>query len=125
MKPEEGIERYTVLLLGAVDRPIPSFLHLQRELFVISGRDHGGITKEAYQGQDQYPDLDVEPTKRLYERDQKGNFHITPMGKKAYNELVKVYRSDLKFRELINRTKLVRELYDKMSEEELLYLFST
>jgi len=123
MKPEEGIERYTVLLLGAVDRPIPSFLHLQRELFVISERDHGDITKETYQNQCR--DLDVKPTKRLYERDQKGNFHITPMGKKVYNELVKVYRNDLKFRELINRTKLVRKLYDSMSEEELLYLFST
>ena len=123
MKPEEEIERYTVLLLGAVNRPIPSFLHLQRELFVISGREHGNITKETYQ--DQCRDLDFEPTKRLYGKDQKGNFHITPTGKRAYNELIKVYRNDLKFRELINKTKLVRELYDSMSEEELLYLFST
>ena len=30
----EIIERYILLLLGILDRPIPSSLHLQKELFV-------------------------------------------------------------------------------------------
>ena len=32
----EIIERYLILLLGSIDRPIPSSEHLQKELFVLS-----------------------------------------------------------------------------------------
>jgi len=32
----EVIERYIVLLLGVVDRPLPSLLHLEKELFILS-----------------------------------------------------------------------------------------
>ena len=139
MEIEKGIKRYVLLLLGAADRPIPSFLHLQRELFIVSEKDHGKITNETYLkrgvgagfnadadiGFDTGVDIGFEPTSRLYGRDPEGNFHITPIGKREYNELVRNHRDDLKFDELLSRTKIVRELYDSMSEEEILYLFST
>jgi len=32
----EIVERYIILLLGVVDRPIPSILHLEKEMFILT-----------------------------------------------------------------------------------------
>ena len=125
----EILERYIILLLGVVDRPIPSILHLEKEIFILT-RVHPKVSEyvtfiKHYKGpySEVLNDLIRNPIfypKAYILEDNK--IYLTQEGKKIFKEIVKEHSKDEKFRMLLAVLKMIRELYDKLTEEELLFL---
>jgi uncharacterized protein YwgA len=128
----EAIERWIILLLGVVDtRPIPSETHLQKELFLLSksspkiselirfDKHHFGpysvdlddVSKNPVFLSDTYA-LDSE-NKKIF---------ITPRGVEVYERMVSEYGDQAKFSQLMAMMRMVRDLYDRLSTDELLFL---
>jgi len=126
----EAIERYLILLLGVVDRPIPSKEHLQKELFILS-RANPRISEilkfdRHYKGpySQEIDELIKSPSYYggAFSVDKKGLCCLTEKGKKIYENLVRSHCEDERFKALLAAMKMVRELYDKLSVDELLFL---
>jgi uncharacterized protein YwgA len=88
----EVIERYIILLLAAIDRPIPSPEHLQKELFILS-RAHPKIARfftfeKHYEGpySEDVKDLVNHPAYNVgaYQRDKEGRTWLTPKGEAIF-----------------------------------------
>jgi uncharacterized protein YwgA len=126
----EAVERYLVLLLGVVDRPIPSSIHVQKELFILSKanpRIAEFITFEKhYKGpySDDLADSSRNPAyySSAYYFDSYGRLCLTPKGQEIFKKIVDTYGQNPRFQELLSMIKLTRELYDKLSKNELLFL---
>ena len=124
----EVIERYILLLLGVSDKPIPSLLHLEKELFILSNfnpklKKFLSFFKHYYGPySDNVRDLVKDPMylKNAWVTGDK--IEITPEGKKLFNEIVKSFENNINFKKLLAAMKLVREMYDKLTKEELLFL---
>ncbi|MEM3665224.1 MAG: hypothetical protein QXW47_10020 [Candidatus Jordarchaeales archaeon] len=124
------LERYIILLLGVVDRPIPSLEHLQKELFILS-RVNPRVAElihfeKHYKGPFSQNVAEVVNNPVYYtdafRRDREGRCWITPEGKKIYEELVRENAGKPGFSHLLAVMKAIRELYDALSKEELLFL---
>jgi len=126
----EIIERYILLLLGILDRPIPSSLHLQKELFVLTQANPKierifNFEKHYYGPYSQ--DLDELVKEPLYYKEtfnlkKNGEISITERGRKLFNEIIKKYSENIRFSEMLAMMKMTRELYDKLTFDELLLL---
>lgn len=123
------IERYIILLLGAVDRPISTQVHLQKEFFILSKTipkiSEYVVFEKHYMGpySNDLKDVSNDPVylSDCFTHDSNG-FSLTAKGKNYYNKFVKVNASSAKFIDFLAIVKIIRELYDKLSEEELLFL---
>lgn len=122
-------EYYIILLLGVVDKPIPTMWHIQKELFILS-KVHPKIQKffnfvKHYDGPySQVIQEDVmEPMyfKNAYDFSNKG-IHLTENGKSIFNEIKKRYGNNEKFIYLLHILELIRNIYDKLSKDELLFI---
>jgi hypothetical protein len=126
----EIIERYMILLLGVVDRPIPSREHLQKELFILSKAYPKSSRflkfKKHHKGpfSSEIGELIDKPAYYVnaFSVDKRGRYSLTEKGKKIYEQIVKENSEDPQFKELLAAMKLIRELYDKLSKDELLFL---
>lgn len=125
----EIMERYIILLLGVMDKSIPSLLHLEKELFILS-RASPNVSRfitfmKHYYGpySDDVRELVKNPVyySGAYEYDGK-RVNLTPEGREIYNNLIEEYSDNPRFNELIGILKMTRELYEKLSTEELLFL---
>jgi len=125
----EVIEKYILLLVGIVDRPVPSFTHLEKEMFMLSKcfpiiqecfnfeAFHYGAYSQALQEAVQEP--------FYYENAFKieGNkISLSDEGKDEFKKILHEGQSDKYASELLSALKLIRELYDKLSVNELLFL---
>lgn len=126
----EIIERYLILLLGSVDRPIPSSEHLQKELFVLS-KSNPKIAEiiffdKHYKGpySSDLNDITKEPAYHsdAYELDRYQRLHITSRGKEIYEKLISENIANPRFKDFLSMIKMVRELYEKLTVRELLFL---
>jgi hypothetical protein len=129
----EVIERYIILLLGVRDSPIPSLLHLEKEMFIFS-KINEKVRKfipftPHYQGPYSDPLKDVIESPfyfpsawEIIDKGGKKEIVLTSKGKKIFEELVKMFDKDENFSSILRNLKLIRELYDRLSEEELLIL---
>jgi hypothetical protein len=132
MKDEDElsvIERYIILLLGVVNRPVPSFTHLEKEMFILSKcfpiiqeyfnfeEYHYGAYSLALQEAVEEP---------FYYEDAfkiEGNkISLSDSGKKEFQKIILEGKSDKYASELLSALKLIRELYDKLSVDELLFM---
>jgi hypothetical protein len=125
----EVIEKYIILLVGIFDRPIPSFTHLEKEMFILSKcfpviqeyfnfqEFHYGAYSLALQEAVQEP---------FYYEDAfkiEGNkISLSDSGKKEFKKIVLIGKADKFASELLSALRLIRELYDKLSVDELLFL---
>jgi uncharacterized protein YwgA len=135
MKPEELgeleiIEGYIILLLGILNRPIPSREHLQKELFILS-RVNPRISKyitfeKHYEGPYSVDLAEIAENPLYYPEafqvDKNGRLWLTSKGKEIYDEIVRRYSEDKGFKELLSVMKMIREVYERLSKEELLFL---
>ena len=126
----EVLEMYIILLLGVLDRPIPSKEHLHKELFVLSRSNPkvGEILsfEKHYKGP-YSPDVAEIMRSPLYYReafyfDKKGRCHLTDEGRKIYENIVREYGKNEKFQAFLAAMKMIRELYERLSVDELLFL---
>jgi len=126
----EILERYIILLLGIIDKPIPSLIHLQKEIFILSQANPTiqkfiNFEKHYYGPYSQdINEIIQDPLyyKDAFNRDQSGRIAITPRGKEIYNQLIDRYKSNKRFLEFLAMIKMTRELYDKLTSEEFLLL---
>ncbi len=125
----DAIERYLILLLGVINRPIPSSLLLQKELFVLS-QSRASIQKflkflKHYKGPYSLEIQDLIESPMHYPdafQVERGKIYLTENGRQIYEDLVQYYGNNLKSRRFLQAIKLVRTLYDRLSRDELLLL---
>lgn len=125
----EVIERYILLLLGVIDKSIPSLIHLEKELFILSRVNPLISTflvfEKHYYGpySDDVRELIVHPSYYSGAIEYVNNkIHLTEKGRKDYKSLMEDYSDNSKFKEFIALMKKTREIYEKLSVEELLFL---
>jgi hypothetical protein len=126
----EIIERYLILLLGIVDKPVPSPEHLQKELFIMSRANPKAANFIKFEKHYKGPySIDIEELIKnpLYYKDAyrcyaQDIIQITPRGKEIYNQLVEHYSKNDKFKEFLGILKMIRDFYDRLSKDELLFL---
>lgn len=128
-REKEEIERYLVLLLGVVDKPIPSREHLQKELFIASNANPK-ITQfikfESHYKGPYSPAIAYSIKEPLHYTKAfcfgKSSIGLTHEGKKIYKQLVEIYKGNIRFKEFLGMLKMIREMYDKLTVDELLLL---
>ncbi|MBE0522243.1 MAG: hypothetical protein IBX39_08290 [Candidatus Methanoperedenaceae archaeon] len=134
---QKGLENLILLIIGASDRPI-SHLHLQKETFLLWNfhpymKDFLDFI-EHYRGpfssevrkiiiHPLYLDgcWNYTPPKKQDELSG-GYVKITPKGKEIYNKLFQNAKKNESLSVLLSGIGIIRELYDKLSLEELLLL---
>lgn len=124
------IERYLILLLGVKDEPIPSKTHLQKELFFLSRANP--VVNNFLQFEKHYfgpycevvNDLSRDPIYFInsFKYDSEGKFMLISNGRKIFKKLVEEYKDIEDFKRLLSAMKLVRQLYEKLTSDELLFL---
>ena len=125
----EAIERYIILLLGVVNRPIPSRLHLEKELFILSNFNKGlkpyfHFVSHFYGPYSQK--LNQVLNSPVYFPNaikiENNEIKLTQFGKMLYDNLLELYRNNPIVQKSLKVMKLIREMYDRLSKEELLLL---
>ena len=129
MSLEEVREKYIILLLGVDSKPLPSLWHLQKEFFVLvqtfpKFNKYFKFEKH-YNGpycveiKDAVEDPFVYSDAYVYQHNE---IILTIKGKKIFNELVTKYANKTDFIILKKSMMLIRELYDTLTRDELLFL---
>jgi len=129
MDSAEIVERYVVLLLGSKEGPIPSLTHLQKELFLLSNfkeslKEDFNFEAHYYGPYSQILDDSVKypfHLKETFSFDNKKIF-LSKNGKAEYKHMLEENKSKKEFVEIISSLKLIRELYDQLSYDELLFM---
>ena len=142
LTPEERellVEQYMILLIGVVDNPVPTNLHLHKEFFILRNvaPDLSKIIKfEKHKYGPYSPDLN-EALKNPVYYPEAFEFYIrdlplvnrmiveislTPKGKAAFRKLLKEYSHEESFKEFLAIAKAIRFMYDPLNVEELLLL---
>ena len=129
MNDAEFVERYMILLLGVNDDSLPSDLHLQKEIFLLSNFKE--IVAESFNFQKHY----FGPYSQVLDEALKNpayfpsafNFNekrifLTNTGKKEFISMVKKFSKEKDFQIILSSLKLLRSLYDKLTRDELLFL---
>jgi len=131
MDEVEVIEKYIILLLGVkYKEPIPSSIHLQKELFVLSQANEkvGNVLKfmKHYFGPYSAELKDVSENPIYFDdafiKESNNKIYLTSKGKEIFNEIINEMGESEKFKEFLSLLKMVRELYDKLTTDELLLL---
>lgn len=134
---QKGLENLILLVLGVVDRRI-SILHLEKEVFLL-WNFHPGIREylkfiKHYRGPFS-KEIQETVQNPIYlegywkyippEKGDKlsgGYVELTPLGRKEYKRLLEKMKKNEELLHLLSGIKMVRQLYDKLSLEELLLL---
>lgn len=120
-------EKYVVLLLGVKDDPIPSLWHLHKEMFMASRaipqiNEFFDFAKH-YTGPFSLQ-LDKIINEPLHYSDayqtHQDLVSLTQSGKNTFQIIINEYKN--KFSDLLQTLKLIREMYDKLEKDELLFL---
>jgi hypothetical protein len=118
----------TMLLGVELKRPVPSLLHLEEEVFMLTrvfkllGEE---IKFEPSERGPRAPTLqEIIKNLRFYSRfsaDTDG-IRLSRYGEKVYDELSDVLKSNPDFHDIITMFKLTRKLFDDVTEQQLLLL---
>lgn len=124
------VEEFIVSLLGSKENSCPTVWHLQKEFFIFTkmnpkAKQLFNFVKH-YEGP--YSEILQESLREpMYYEDafitkQNGEICLTDEGHEIFDNLRKRYTHDEKFIHIINNFKLIRDIYDKLTKEELLFL---
>jgi len=125
----EVVERYAILLLSVDNKPIPSSLHLQKELFILTNSIKS--VQRVFNYQPHYAGPFSQILKEIVDSPayvenafllRNTQIFLSSNGQRASEQLKKEYDSSFKFNSIISSMKLVRSIYDRLSEDELLLL---
>ncbi len=129
MDEAELVERNMILLLGAKERAIPSDLHLQKEIFLLSNFKEG--ISDIFNFQKHY----LGPYSQVLDESLKNpayfpkafdfdynKISLSKDGKKEFSNMIKKFSKEKNFQILFYSLKLLRDLYDKLTKEELMFL---
>ena len=124
------VEEYIVSLLGSKEGSCPTIWHLQKELFIFvktnpKAKELFNFVKH-YEGP--YSQVVQDSLKEpmyyedAFETKHNGEICLTTEGKKVFLDLRNKYAHDEKFIRLLHSFRLIRDIYDKLTREELLFL---
>ena len=123
------IENYLIVLLGVLDKQIPSSIHLQKEIFVLSKAvpkigEYVAYEKH-YLGPYSVDLANIASDPVFYPNafsSKNNSYEITDEGKKIFEKIVESNKNNDKFTEFLALAKMVREMYDGLTQDELLFL---
>jgi hypothetical protein len=126
----EIVERYIILLLGSADGPIPTAIHVQKELFALAKanpRMEEYLSFEKHNFGPYSTEVDESAQHPIFHPDayrfkDRYGLELTDEGRRTYDALVKEHSTNPKFKELLAMMRMVRRLYDSLTTEELLLL---
>lgn len=129
MESSELIERYLILLLGATDKPIPSDIHLQKEIFILTNfkkflADEFNFQKHYFGPYSQVVEESIKNPAYFsdaFEFDGKKVF-LSESGKKEFNDMINQFKEEKDFKIMLSSLKLIRNIYDKLTKDEFLFL---
>ena len=124
------VEEYIVSLLGTEEKSCPTVWHLQKEIFIFTKmnpkaqqlfnfvKHYEGPYSQVLQDSLRDPMFyeDAFTTKR------NGEICLTNQGKETFEDIKNKHTGDEKFIHLLHSLKLIRDIYDKLTKEELLFL---
>lgn len=126
----EVVEEFVVSLLGAEEKPVPTIWHLQKEFFILTKANPK--TKELFNFVKHYEgpfsqvlqDSVRDPMyfKNAYATNRNGEIYLTDEGKQKFIGIREKYAHNKEFSRLLNKLKLIRDIYEKLNREELLFL---
>jgi len=122
------IEQSIILLLGANERPVRSMLLLEKEVFLLTEaipKFRKAIPFSAhYKGpySQEVKELAIDPVYYKDAIDLNNGIRLTTKGKEAYKEIIEELKASPLYNSIITALKLIRTLYDKLSDNELLLL---
>ena len=126
---DQEVEKYIILLLGVISKPIPTLWHVQKEMFILSNvnpkiQEFFNFEKH-YEGpySQVLQDFIKDPFyfDRAYASSSAG-ISLTQSGKQIFEDMKKQYGANERFQRLLTAMKLTRTIYDKLSKDELLFL---
>lgn len=131
MDSVEFVEKHIILLLGSIDKPVPSTIHLQKEMFILSNvkpdiKKHFDFVKH-YKGPFS-PMINDLIENSVYTENAfsivNDKILLASNGKQEFNKMVMEYSQDHddNFNNLMLTLKFIREIYDRLSKNELLFL---
>jgi hypothetical protein len=129
MDSSEFVEKYAILMLGVKEVPIPSILHLQKEFFILSKIkpeiDEHFNFKAHYKGPfSQVLNSVIEDS--VYIREafdiQNNRILLGHGGLEELNKLLEENKSEQGLKDIMLQMKFIREFYEKLTEDELLFL---
>ncbi len=129
MESAQIVENYAIVTLGVIEKPIPSILHLQKEIFLLSQMKKELQLDFNFEKHYKGPYSQVltniieDP---VYVNDafsiHNGSISLSNSGSEFYNKLVENNKSNRSFVNTTLAIKFIRSLYDDLSEDELLFL---
>lgn len=130
MDSVEVIERYIILLLGVRERPIPTATHVQKELFALTRANPKMAERipfdKHYLGpySDDVRSIASIPIhhQNAYIMDEYNRLFLTEKGKEVFECLVSDNSRHPRFQELLAMMTMVRDLYDDLTVDEVLFL---
>ena len=126
---EEDAERLIILMIGSSGRPVPTFIHMQKEMFLLSRsfakiEDTFHFEAHYYGAYSQHLDESIkEPLyyPNSYSYDKRGIFLFNE-GKSNFESFSRKYKSSESFQLILSSMKMTREIYDKLTYNEFLLL---
>ncbi|MHB8565699.1 MAG: hypothetical protein ACYC7D_05220 [Nitrososphaerales archaeon] len=126
---EEDAERLIILMIGSSSRPVPTFIHMQKEMFLLSRsfpkiEDTFHFETHYYGAYSQHLDESIkEPLyyPNSYSYDKRGIF-LYGEGKSNFESFARKYKSSESFQLILSSMKMTREIYDKLTYNEFLLL---
>ena len=126
----EGAEKYIILFLGVKDRSIPSMWHLQKEMFMLSRavpKINEFFDFEMHYNGPFSPSLKEIIEDPLYYSNsyhvyKNGTIDLTKKGTDIFKKIMAEHQHNKRFTDLVKTVSLIREIYDKLERDELLFL---
>jgi len=129
MDSQEIIERYLLLLLGVKPLAVPSALHLQKEMFLLANfkenlKEELDFKKHYYGPFSQIIEESIKSPSYLSEAfDFTGErVSLSEEGKVEFKKMLEENKNNEEFNLILSGVTLIRNIYDKLSREELLFL---
>ena len=129
MDSSELVERYLILLLGVKKEPVPSDVHLQKEIFILSNFRKSLLEEFNFQKHylGPYSQVIDEAVKspayfsEAFEFDGK-KVYLSGHGREEYLKMIKEFQKEEEFKLILSSLSIIRNIYDKLSKDELLFL---
>lgn len=129
MDSQELVERYLLLLLGVKEVAMPSALHLQKEMFLFSNfketlKEDLNFKKHYYGPFSQIIEESIKSPTYLSEVFEFSGekVSLSKEGKIEFNRMMKENKGKEEFDIILSGLTLIRNIYDKLSGEELLFI---
>ncbi|MFH1452178.1 MAG: hypothetical protein ABIF88_03325 [archaeon] len=129
MDEAEFIERYMILMLGASKNPLPSVMHFQKEMFLLSKfkmdvADSFNFEKHYFGPFSQVLNDALKSPAHFSEafNFDRSKILLTEDGRREFDKMIKNFSKEEDFKIIVSSLELLRSLYDRLSETEIMFL---